>query len=729
MQELKRVFTNRTFLFGLIAILIINAVLFYNEQKENDYGLDLSVANEIIWNTDGQMTIGNDTDAKECYSKYINLLTQYKNTDPIEAQTELTAELTELTGADKVAATALIAQLNHINGYDDYLATIEANKDKLLNFSIFNSADSFTNRNINKTAEDFKVLSGITLLLDNDSSINAFMSFRLTDYFGVVLLAIVCISFLAERKKGLAKEKGYTNLVHFMDDGISGVTMDRPGFVDMIRQLEEGRAAAVFVKDLSRLGRNYIEVGRLTEEFFPEHDIRLVAVSDNIDTAEGENELAPIRNLFNEWYARDISKKRRISNKIKGNAGEPMGQPPYGYMKDPDNPKRWIVDDEAALVVKRIYNMTLDGLGTEQIAAQLERDGILTPRAYWLQKGVKRPGKGKQLPPTRWNSSTITKILSLQEYCGDILNFKTYSKSYKNKKRIDNDRENWVVFKDVHEPIIDRAVWEQVQQKRGTRRRRRTNDGEKNMFSGLLVCADCGNNLHYHFNQGNPEIKYFNCSNYKGNRGTCTSTHYVRVDFLEQVVLGEIKRLTKFASHYEDDFVKAVMGSSQQSVALDRRLKEKELASLQARDEELDGLFERIYEDNVSGKLSDDRFSKMSRRYEDEQKEISERIKTLRAEMDKLSSKAVTADMFISTVRKYTRAKALTPRMLNELIDRIEVHQAEKIDGEWVQHLTIHYNCVGAIFIPEVFPLPVPEVSVNTRKGVVVNYAPCQIAI
>ena len=527
----------------------------------------------------------------------------------------------------------------------------------------------------------------------------------------------------------VAKEKGYTNLVHFMDDGISGVTMDRPGFVDMIHQLEEGRAAAVFVKDLSRLGRNYIEVGRLTEEFFPEHDIRLVAVSDNIDTAEGENELAPIRNLFNEWYARDISKKRRISNKIKGNAGEPMGQPPYGYIKDPDNPKRWIVDDEAALVVKRIYSMTLDGLGTEQIAAQLERDGILTPRAYWLQKGVKRPGKGKQLPPTRWNSSTITKILSLQEYCGDILNFKTYSKSYKNKKRIDNDRENWVVFKDVHEPIIDRAVWEQVQQKRGTRCKRRTNDGEKNMFSGLLVCADCGNNLHYHFNQGNPEIKYFNCSNYKGNRGTCTSTHYVRVDFLEQVVLGEIKRLTKFASHYEDDFVKAVMGSSQQSVALDRRLKEKELASLHARDEELDGLFERIYEDNVSGKLSDDRFSKMSRRYEEEQKEISEKIKTIRAEMDKLSSKAVTADMFISTVRKYTRAKQLTPRMLNELIDRIEVHQAEKIDGEWVQYLTIHYNCVGAIFIPEVFPLPVPEVSVNTRKGVVVNYAPCQIAI
>ena len=527
----------------------------------------------------------------------------------------------------------------------------------------------------------------------------------------------------------VAKEKGYTNLVHFLDDGISGVTMDRPGFVEMIRQLEQGKAAAVFVKDLSRLGRNYIEVGRLTEEFFPDHDIRLVAVSDNIDTAEGENELAPIRNLFNEWYARDISKKRRISNKIKGNAGEPMGQPPYGYVKDPNAPKHWIVDDEAAQVVRRIYSMTLEGFGTEQIATQLEKDGVLTPRTYWLTKGIKRPGKGKQQPPTKWNSSTITKILSLQEYCGDILNFKTYSKSYKNKKRIDNDRENWVVFQDVHEAIIERAVYEQVQQKRGKIRKRRTNNGEHNMFSGLLVCADCGSNLHFHFNQGNPEIKYFNCSNYKGNRGTCTSTHYVRVDFLEEVVLGEIRRLTKFASLYEDEFVKAVIGHSQQAEQTDRKLKEKELRTLLARDEELDGLFERIYEDNVSGKLSDDRFAKMSRRYEDEQKELAEKIKKLRSEIEKQSSRSMTTDMFIGLVRKYTRARKLTPRMLNELVEKIEVFNAEKIDGVWEQRLRIHYNCVGTIEIPTVLPLPIPEVSVNTRKGVVVNYAPCELAV
>ena len=525
-----------------------------------------------------------------------------------------------------------------------------------------------------------------------------------------------------------AKDMGYTNLVTFCDDGVSGVTMDRPGFNAMIAELEKGHAAAVFVKDMSRLGRNYIEVGRLMEEFFPEHDIRLVAVSDGIDTAEGESEMAPIKNLFNEWYARDISKKRRISNKIKGNAGEPMGQPPYGYMKDPDNLKHWLVDDEPAAVVRRIYRMTLDGLGTEQIATRLEEEGVLTPMAYWQSKGINRPGKRKDAPPTKWNSSSVIKILSSQEYCGDILNFKTYSKSYKLKKRIENDRENWVIFRDVHEAIIERTVWEQVQQKRGKLRKRKTNDGDTCMFSGLLVCADCGKNLHFHFNQGNPEIKYFNCSNYKGNRGTCNSTHYIRVDFLEQVVLGEIRRLTKFASQYEKMFAEAVMGYSQQSAVTERQSMQKELYALQARDRELDTLFEKIYEDNASGKISDERFARMSIKYEDEQKELTEKIKALRNALDKSVSKSVTADMFISTVRKYTRAKKLTPRMLNELVERIEVHQAEKVNGVWEQRLTIRYNCIGAIDIPDMLPLPYPEVSVNTRKGVIVNYVPNTLA-
>ena len=520
-----------------------------------------------------------------------------------------------------------------------------------------------------------------------------------------------------------AKDKGYTNLVTFVDDGVSGVTMNRPGFNAMMAELEKSHASAVFVKDMSRLGRNYIEVGRLMEEFFRAHDIRLIAISDGIDTSEGENEFAPIKNMFNEWYARDISKKRRISNKIKGNSGEPMGQPPYGYIKDPDNPKHWIIDEEAAKVVRRIYAMTIEGYGSEQIASALEQDGILTPRAYWASKGINRPGKAKELSPTHWNCSSIVKILSLQEYCGDILNFKTYSKSYKLKKRIENDRENWVVFSDVHTPIIERSVWEQVQEKRGKQRKRKTSDGEVNMFSGLLVCADCGHNLHYHFNQGNPEIKYFNCSNYKGNRGTCESTHYVRVDFLEQVVLGEIHRLTKFASKYERQFAEAVMGHSQKAAQSERQAMQKEIYALQARDKELDTLFERIYEDNVSGKISDERFARMSIKYEEEQKELTARLKELKAKLEKFASQSVTADMFISTVRKYTRAKKLTQQMLNELIQKIEVFNAEKVEGVWQQRLIIHYNCIGSIEIPEVLLLPAPEVSVSTRKGVTVSYA------
>lgn len=523
----------------------------------------------------------------------------------------------------------------------------------------------------------------------------------------------------------IAKEKGYTNLLIFCDDGISGVTMERPGYKSMIEAIEDNKISAVFVKDFSRLGRNYIEVGRLTEEFFPEHDIRLVAVSDNIDTFEGENELAPIKNLFNEWYARDISKKRRISNKIKGNSGEPLGLPPYGYIRNPAG-KNWIIDEEAASVVRHIYDMALGGLGTDQIACKLEEEKILTPVNYWYNKGISRPGlKRSQECPYKWHHSTIINILSKQEYCGDVINFKTYSKSYKNKKRYENDKENWAIFKDVHEPIIDRTVWEKIQERRSRKTRKKcVSDENKNMFSGLLVCADCGSNLGYHFNQANHDITYFNCMGYnRGSRKICTSTHYIRTDFLEQVVLGEIKRLMKFATLYENEFAKIVMGNSIKAAEQQRRAKQKELNSLLARDDELDILFEKIYEDNVSGKISDERFAKMSVKYESEQKELKEKVQKIQAELNNEKSKAVTSDMFLSSVRKYTRARKLTPRMLNELIDKIEVYQAEKIDGKKVQRLKIHYNCIGAIGIPDFEKLPQNNVSIHTRQGVDVQYA------
>ena len=535
---------------------------------------------------------------------------------------------------------------------------------------------------------------------------------------------------VANQKKLLtkvAKEKGYRNLLIYCDDGISGVTMNRPGYIQMIQDIENNKISAVFVKDLSRLGRNYIEVGKLTEEYFPDNNIRLVAVSDCIDTYEGENELAPIKNLFNEWYARDISKKRRISNKIKGTSGEPLGLPPYGYRKDPDGSKFWVVDDEAAEVVRRIYDLTIAGYGTEQIAVMLEQEEILCPTYYWRSKGIGRGGiKSTNDNPYGWNRSTIVKILKRQEYCGDVLNFKTYSKSYKNKKRIENDKENWAVFKDVHTPIVERGIWERVQEKRErVTRRKVTLSGERNMFSGFLVCADCGSNLTYHFNQANHSITYFNCSGYNraGSRKICNSTHYIRTDFLEKVVLGELKRLMKFATMYEDEFSQIVMGSTIKTAEQKRKDKEKELSVLIARDRELDSLFERIYEDNVSGKISDERFAKMSVKYESEQKELSERIKSINKELEAEKSKAVTSDMFLASVRKYTRMKKLTPVILNELIDKIEVFQAEKVDGKTIQRLKIHYNCIGAIDIPDLSKLPENNVQIHTRQGVDVNFA------
>ncbi len=527
----------------------------------------------------------------------------------------------------------------------------------------------------------------------------------------------------------VAKEKGFTNLIIFIDDGVSGVTMNRPGFQEMLAELEKGYIAAVFVKDMSRLGRNYIEVGRLTESFFPDNDIRLVSVSDGVDTAEGENEFAPFINIMSEWYARDISKKRRASNSVKGNSGEPLSQPPYGYQKDPDNPKRWVIDPESALVVKRIYSLLLDGKGTNQIANILTADGVLTPMNYWFSKGLPRGGK-KNPNSNTWQDSTVHKILTLQEYCGDVINFKTYSKSYKNKKRIENAEENRAVFKDVHDPIIPRETWERVQAKWGKVRRKPTHEGEKNMFSGLLFCADCGGTLNYHFNQANRDIKYFNCrNNNNGKKKCCTSTHYIRVDFLEQVVLKEISRLTKYAVRYEDEFVRLVAGHSQKSAEFQKQAKQKELKTLLMRDSELDQLFNRMYEDNVAGKIDDDRFAKMSRQYSDEQSELLEKIKALKTEFDDMTDKVMTTDVFIKLVRKYTRVKKLSERMLNELIEKIEVHQSERIDGVNVQKLTIHWNCIGSIEIPNLSQLPETDVTIQTRQGVATSYVPSQKAV
>ena len=515
-----------------------------------------------------------------------------------------------------------------------------------------------------------------------------------------------------------------------MDDGITGTTMKRKDFQKMLAAIEAGYISAVFVKDLSRLGRNYIEVGKLTEEFFPQHDVRLVAVADGVDSDEGENEFTPFRNIMNEWYAKDISKKRRIVNKMKGNSGIPLSPPPYGYIKNPDDPRFWIIDPEAAAVVRRIYQMALDGYGLAETAAALEQDGILNPTYYWRAKGTNRGGSKSTVEPTKWGHTTIKKILTLQEYCGDVINFKSYSKSYKMKRRIENPEENRAIFLNIHEAIIDRATWEKVQSmKKGTRRKRPTVTQEPSVFSGLLKCPECGGNLNFHFNQGNHDIKFFSCQNHNSGLRKCSKTHYIRLDFLEQVVLYEVRRLAAFANEYEDDFIKAMMGRSAKVAENNRARKQRELDGLLARDKELDVLFERLYEDNVAGKIDDTRFAKMSKRYEQEQGENAKKIKALRLELKKSEGKRMDVDHFLEAVRRYTNAEKITQRMAAELIDHIDVYHAEKQGGVTTQRVVIYYNCIGAFDVPERRKIPEADITMRTRKGVAVSYAPAQVAV
>ena len=527
-----------------------------------------------------------------------------------------------------------------------------------------------------------------------------------------------------------AKDKGYTDTVFFVDDGITGTTMKRPGFQKMLTAIEAGYISAVFVKDLSRLGRNYIEVGKLTEEFFPLHDIRLVAVSDGVDSDEGEDDFTPFKNIMNEYYAKDISKKRRIVNKMKGNAGVPLSPPPYGYIKNPDDPRFWVVEPEAAEVVRRIYRMALEGYGLAETTAQLAADGVVNPTYYWRNRGTSRGGSKSTVEPTKWGHTTVKKILTLQEYCGDVINFKSYSKSYKMKKRIENPEENRAIFLNVHEAIIDRQTWEKVQAlQKGTRRKKPTVTQEPSIFSGLLKCPECGGNLNFHFNQNNHDIKFFSCQNHNSGYRKCSKTHYIRLDFLEQVVLYEVKRLACFASEYENDFIKAMIGRSAKVAENTALRKQRELDALTARDRELDMLFERLYEDNVAGKIDDARFAKMSKRYEQEQGENAKKIKALRLELKKDESKRMDIDDFLETVRRYTDATTITKRMVAELIDHIEVYHAEKQDGITNQRVDIHYNCIGAFDVPDRRKIPEADIIMETRKGVALSYAPEQVAV
>lgn len=519
-----------------------------------------------------------------------------------------------------------------------------------------------------------------------------------------------------------AKEMGLTDTKYYVDDGYTGTNFNRPGFQQLIDDIEIGLVSAVMVKDLSRLGRDYVSVGNYTDSYFPEHNVRFIAVNDAIDSDEGESEIAPFKNILNEMYARDISKKIRSSHRLRGSMGEPLSQPPYGYMKSPENKKKWIIDPEAATVVKSIFKMCLDGKGNETIARELQENKVLVPMAYWRSKGLNRGGKKTQTNPYKWCKTTVQKILSQQEYCGDIINFKTYSKSFKNKRRIENSKENWAVFKDVNEPIIDRETFETVQKfiSKTKRRAPKKENGERSIFNGLIYCGDCHSKMRYHTSTSNKEIHYFTCSDNKVDyRGNCPGRHYVRADALEEVVKLELRRLVEMLEIDESYFAQLLLRKNDEEREKDKKFLESELQKAIARSNTVSQLYEKLYEDNVIGKVSDEWFVELSHKYEKERMDLKAKIADTRHQIEELKNTNSEYEKFISAIRRFVQMDNLTSPLLRELIDHIDIFETEGTGKSRTQRIVIYYRFIGYIELPNTTK---QTHIADTRKGVAVEY-------
>lgn len=530
---------------------------------------------------------------------------------------------------------------------------------------------------------------------------------------------------ISNQKKMLtqkAKELGLSNTKYYVDDGYTGTNFNRPGFQELLDDIEMGYISVVIVKDLSRLGRDYVSVGHYTDNYFPAHGIRFIAVNDLVDSADGENEIAPFKNVMNEMYARDISRKVRSAYRIRGNLGEPLSQPPYGYMKSPTNKKKWIIDPEAAEVVKDIFRMCLEGMGNETIAKELQNRKILIPMAYWQSKGLNRGGKKTQPDPYKWCKTTVGKILTQQEYCGDVINFKTYSKNFKNKTRIPNPEENWRIFKNVHDPIIDRETFKTVQRFIGQAKRRapKKENAQKHRFSGLVRCADCGSNMRYHTNTVNKDIHYFSCGNYvKDTRGTCPTRHYIRADALEQIVLLELKKMASLLKKDEDLFAEILEKKTNKDLYDEKRFLDGELQKSIARQQTVASLYEKLYEDNATGKVTDEWFTHMAHKYEVERATLKAKIFELREKIANLNTIQHSKEMFLGSIRKFLEMETLTAPLIHELIDHIDVYETEGTGKNKTQRVVIHYRFVGVL---EIAKDDEPCFKEDTRQGVAVSY-------
>lgn len=495
-----------------------------------------------------------------------------------------------------------------------------------------------------------------------------------------------------------ARSHHFKNLQVFVDDGWSGTNFDRPSFRRMEQMIEAGEVGTVIVKDMSRLGRNYLQVGMYTDIVFVENDVRFIAVNDNVDSAvQTEFDMTPIRNFCNELYARDTAKKIKSTFKMKGESGRHLTtNPPFGYVKDEHDRDKWVIDEDAAKVVRYIYKLCCDGLGPTQIANRLKREQVLTPTAYKAQY------RGELLPerPFNWAQKTVSGILDKVEYLGHTENFKTASKNYRSKKRVKTAKEERKLFLDTHPAIVDEHTFQVVQEIRA-HRHRPTATGKVSIFSGKVFCADCGAKLQYNTsNSFSVNQDFFNCGNYRSNTGTCTA-HFIRAVTLEKIVLAHMKRVLTYVQQFETAFVKREMEKANVNRQTSVEKAKLDIVTLKRRDEDLDVLFKRIYEDMVAGRLSPERFDKLSTQYEEEQKQVRQAVGELQSLIDDREQEAHDLQQFLKSVRKYTDPDELTAEMLNELVDKIIVHAPDKSSGHRRQKIDIYYKAAGIIDIAD----------------------------
>ena len=494
--------------------------------------------------------------------------------------------------------------------------------------------------------------------------------------------------------KKYAEDNGFKNTVFYVDDGVSGTTFERDGFKAMLADIEAGKVGTVITKDLSRLGRDYLKTGEYIEIVFPDYDVRYIAINDGVDTFKSENELMAFKNIFNDWYARDTSKKIRAVFKAKGQSGKHLCSPVYGYKKSETDKNLWVIDDEPAQVVRKIFRLCIDGYGPVQIARILTEQGIPTPTAYALSQGRDNGRHNANL--NRWGANTICNILERPEYCGHTVNFRTRMKSYKVHKIVYNPKDEWLIFENTQEPIITQQEFDLVQELRKNKRRPQRID-EVNPFAGMVYCADCGKKMYLSRRKNErPEQEHMRCSTYAKDSDKCT-VHYIRTCVLNEIVLGELNKLLEKVKENEDEFVQVAMNNSVEKKSSELTKAKKTLKQAQKRIAELDKLFTRLYEDNVSGKISDERFMMISSGYEDEEKELKAKVEELTEFVNISEQKSSDISAFISIVRKYEHITELTPEIMHQLIEKIVVHAPDKSGGKRIQQIDIYFRFDAAV--------------------------------